>query len=107
SLRKHIGRLQAGVDGLWRMTQMGIAEAERTGMPAPTGSAVKLRYSELAQAIADLTLRVIGRPVLAGVEGRARDAAREYLWSLQFTIAAGTSQIQRNLIAERILGMPR
>jgi alkylation response protein AidB-like acyl-CoA dehydrogenase len=107
SLRKHVGRLQAGVDGLWCMTQMGIAEAERTEMPAPTGSAVKLRYSELAQEIADLTLRIIGRPVLAGVEGRARDAAREYLWSLQFTIAAGTSQIQRNLIAERILGMPR
>ena len=56
ALRKHVGRLQAGVDALWRMTQMGIAEAERTGMPAPTGSAVKLRYSELAQEIADLTL---------------------------------------------------
>jgi len=32
---------------------------------------------------------------------------RDYLWSFQFTIAAGTSQIQRNLISERILGMPR
>ena len=31
----------------------------------------------------------------------------DYLWSLQYTIAAGTSQIQRNLIAERILGMPK
>ncbi len=51
------------------MTQMGIAEAERTGMPAPTGSAVKLRYSELAQEIADLTLRTIGRPALAGTPG--------------------------------------
>ena len=52
------------------MTQMGIAEAERTGMPAPSGSAVKLRYSELAQEIADLTLRTIGRPALAGTAGR-------------------------------------
>ncbi len=106
-LRKQVGRLEANVDALWRMTQMGIAEAERTGMPARSGSAVKLRYSELAQEIADLTLRTIGRPALAGVAGRARDAARDYLWSLQFTIAAGTSQIQRNVIAERILGMPR
>ena len=89
------------------MTQMGIAEAERTGTPAPTGSAVKLRYSELAQEIADLTLRTIGRPALAGTAGRARAAVQDYLWSLQYTIAAGTSQIQRNLIAERILGMPR
>ncbi len=68
---------------------------------------MKLRYSELAQEIADLTLRTIGRPALAGTDGQARDAARDYLWSLQYTIAAGTSQIQRNLIAERILGMPR
>jgi alkylation response protein AidB-like acyl-CoA dehydrogenase len=66
-----------------------------------------LRYSELAQELTDLTLRTIGRVALAGTEGRARTAARDYLWSLQFTIAAGTSQIQRNLIAERILGMPR
>ena len=43
----HVGRLEASVEALWRMTQMGIAEAERTGMPAPIGSAVKLRYSEL------------------------------------------------------------
>jgi alkylation response protein AidB-like acyl-CoA dehydrogenase len=107
SLRAHVGRLEASVDALWRMTQMGIADAERTGMPAPTGSAVKLRYSELAQEIADLTLRTIGRPALAGADERAQAAARDYLWSLQFTIAAGTSQIQRNLIAERILGMPR
>ena len=35
------------------------------------------------------------------------ESVREYLWSLQYTIAAGTSQIQRNLIAERILGMPK
>ena len=105
--RNQVGRLAANVDALWRMTQMGITEAERTGMPAPSGSAVKLRYSELAQEIADLTLRTIGRPALAGATELARAAARDYLWSLQFTIAAGTSQIQRNLIAERILGMPR
>jgi alkylation response protein AidB-like acyl-CoA dehydrogenase len=107
ALRKHTGRLQANVEALWRMTQMGITEAERTGLPPPSGSAVKLRYSELAQEIADLTLRIVGRPAIAGTAGRARDAARDYLWSLQYTIAAGTSQIQRDLIAERILGMPR
>jgi alkylation response protein AidB-like acyl-CoA dehydrogenase len=107
ALRKHVGRLNAGVDALWRMTQLGVADAERTGTPAPTGSAVKLRYSELAQEIADLMLRVTGRAAIAGATDRGREAARDYLWSLQYTIAAGTSQIQRNLIAERILGMPR
>ena len=89
---------------------MCITEAERTGVPSPLGSAVKLRYSELAQEIAELAVRVVGRPILGSTDWggvRTSDIAREYLWSFQTTIAAGTSQIQRNLIAQRILGMPK
>ena len=108
-LRRKVGRLDASVEALWRMTQMGIAEAEHTGAPAPSGSAIKLRYSELSQELADLALRVAGRTVIGagGPDDETTELVREYLWSLQFTIAAGTSQIQRNLIAERILGMPK
>ncbi len=79
-------------------------------MPSPTGSAVKLRYSELSQELSELAMRVLGRRPWAGCARRGIDGAevvQEYLWSLQYTIAAGTSQIQRNLVAERILGMPR
>ena len=124
--RRTIGRLSAGIEALWRMTQMCISDAEQTGMPSPLGSAVKLRYSELAQEIAELAVRVVGRPALGwtasdGAEADAAverdeahvaalsiaDVVRDYLWSFQTTIAAGTSQIQRNLIAQRILGMPK
>ena len=109
-VRGRIGRLYARVEALWRMTQMCVADAERTGAPSPLGSAVKLHYSELYQEITELALRVIGRPVLGagGCDGlRTGEAVRDYLWSFQTTIAAGTSQIQRNLIAQRILGMPK
>jgi alkylation response protein AidB-like acyl-CoA dehydrogenase len=109
-LRRRIGRLYASVEALWRMTQMCVSEAEHSGVPSPLGSAVKLRYSELSQEIAELAVRVIGRPIIgaADLDGiRTSDVARDYLWSLQTTIAAGTSQIQRNLIAQRILGMPK
>ena len=109
-VRGRIGRLAAQVEALWRMTQMCIAEAERTGAPAQFGSAVKLRYSELSQEIASLALRLIGRPMLgrSDLSGLpVSEIVREFLWSLQYTIAAGTSQIQRNLIAERILGLPK
>ncbi len=54
-------------------------------------------------------MRVLGRLASAACLadlGRGGGVSA-YLWSLQYTIAAGTSQIQRNLIAERILGMPR
>ncbi len=92
------------------MTQMCATEAEHTGVPSPLGSAIKLRYSELAQEIAELGMRIVGRPVvaMADLDGLpAGDVGRTHLGSLQFTIAAGTSQIQRNLVAERILGMPK
>jgi alkylation response protein AidB-like acyl-CoA dehydrogenase len=109
-LRRRIGRLYASVEALWRMTQMCIAEAERTGAPSPLGSAIKLRYSELSQEIAGLAVRVVGRSIIGAADFdavRTSDVTREYLWSLQATIAAGTSLIQRNLIAQRILGMPK
>jgi alkylation response protein AidB-like acyl-CoA dehydrogenase len=108
-LQRHVGRLDAQVDALWRMTQRCVTEAERTGIPSPLGSAVKLGYSELGQEIAALGMRLLGRRAI-GVDGPDTDDARavhDYLWSFQYTIAAGTSQIQRNLIAERILGMPK
>ena len=71
---------------------------------------MKLRYSELTQELTELLLEVIGRPSIAMIDDddfATRRAVLDYLWSLQYTIAAGTSQVQRNLIAERILGLPR
>lgn len=109
-LRRRAGRIAADLDALWRLTQMCVTEAERTGEPAQYGSAIKLRYSELGQEIAELFVRVVGRPCIAlhDLDGiPAREAGRGHLWSLQQTIAAGTSQVQRNLIAQRILGLPR
>jgi alkylation response protein AidB-like acyl-CoA dehydrogenase len=106
---RHVGRLDARIDALWRMTQRCVTEASATGLPSPLGSAVKLGYSELGQEIAELGMRLLGRRAI-GAAGHDTDEARivhDYLWSFQYTIAAGTSQIQRNLIAERILGMPR
>ena len=110
AVRAKVGRMEASVEALWRMTQMCISEAERTGAPAVFGSAVKLRYSELTQEIADLAMRLVGEPIVGrrDADGIATtEIVREYLWSLQYTIAAGTSQIQRNLVAERILGLPK
>jgi alkylation response protein AidB-like acyl-CoA dehydrogenase len=110
AVRAKVGRLEASVEALWRMTQMCISEAVRTGLPSPIGSMVKLRYSELSQEIADLALRLAGPAIAARADHDGVPTAsivREFLWSLQYTIAAGTSQIQRNLIAERILGLPK
>jgi len=107
--RRQLGRLDARIDGLWRMTQRCVTEAEATGLPSPLGSAVKLGYSELGQEIARFGMELLGRRAI-GTAGPDTEEARlvhDYLWSFQYTIAAGTSQIQRNLVAERILGLPK
>jgi alkylation response protein AidB-like acyl-CoA dehydrogenase len=107
--RRHVGRLDARAEGLWRMTQRCVTEAEAGGVPSPLGSAVKLGYSELGQEISRLGMEILGRRALgtAGPGTAETEVVHDYLWAFQNTIAAGTSQIQRNLVAERILGMPK
>ena len=66
---------------------------------------IKLAYTEVCQKLGELALRVLERDVLT-VDGEG-PFVEERLRSLAFTIAAGTSQIQRNIIGERVLGLPR
>jgi alkylation response protein AidB-like acyl-CoA dehydrogenase len=108
-LQRQVGHLDARIDGLWRMTQRCVTEAEMTGLPSPLGSAIRIGYSELGQEIAKLGMRLLGRRAIAtdGLDTSDAHIVHDYLWTFQNTIAAGTSQIQRNLIAERILGMPK
>ena len=109
-LRREVGRLQARMDALWAMTKRNLSQAERNGAPGTGGSVVKVYYSELFQELTDLAMRVLERAGLAREDfgGMASGSfVEERLRSTSFTIAAGTSQIQRNIIAERILGLPK
>jgi alkylation response protein AidB-like acyl-CoA dehydrogenase len=109
-LRRDIGRLQARMDALWAMTKRNLSQAERNGVPGTGGSVVKVYYSELFQELTDVAMRVLERAGLAREDlGDLRSGSfvEERLRSTSFTIAAGTSQIQRNIIAERILGLPK
>ncbi|MFC8695327.1 acyl-CoA dehydrogenase family protein [Streptomyces parvus] len=104
ALRRRLGRLNAGFRALWRLTQANVSESERTGgVPGVGGSVFKLRYSGLRQELYEAAAEVLGAD--------AFDVDREWvldrLSSLSYTIAAGTSQIQRNIVAERILGLPK
>jgi len=110
SFRRRLGHLSAEVEALWRLTQLCVSEAEATGVPSLTGSAIKLRYSDLYQEIGELGVHVLGRAGLTSDDLHdlpVEDMLHDYLWSLQFTISGGTSQIQRNIIGERVLGLPR
>ncbi len=109
-LRRDIAHLAAEFDALWALTKRGVSEAQAAGVPGVGASVLKLRYTEARQRLMDLAARVLDRAGLvrgdaAGLGGA--EFVEERINSLSYTIAAGTSQIQRNIISERILGLPR
>ncbi len=79
--------------------------------PGPEGSVLKLSGSELGVKIAAFATELLGAHALVDAPiGAVPDAPRWYnrvLSSRQYTIAGGTSEIQRNIIGERTLGLPK
>jgi alkylation response protein AidB-like acyl-CoA dehydrogenase len=83
-----------------RRASRAIAGAE----PGPEGNVTKLLVAEAGQRITELGMELAGS---APVVGQAPKLLRSYLGNRAMTIAGGTSEITRNTIAERILGLPR
>ncbi len=111
ALRRDIGHLSAEVDSLWAWIKYSISETAKSGVPGLDGSAIKLGFTELNQRIYELGTRLLGRAGLVR-EDVDDDLPSErivdkFLNTLSLTIAAGSSQIQRNIISERILQLPK
>jgi alkylation response protein AidB-like acyl-CoA dehydrogenase len=114
-LARRFGHLVAAFDALWALTKRNVSEAAQTGIPGTGGSVFKLSFSEHAQALGDLAMEVLNRAALCtdpleGPDGAGlgnSEQLHNWFKSISLTIAAGTSQVQRNIVAERILGLPR
>ncbi|MFG2519614.1 acyl-CoA dehydrogenase [Streptomyces sp. NPDC048527] len=104
--RARIGALAAeahalGCIGL-RTTMRQVVGAE----PGPGASVRKLVQTPHQQKVAELALELLG-PEGALREGAGERALHGFLMSRCLTIAGGTTQVQLNVVAERILGLPR
>jgi alkylation response protein AidB-like acyl-CoA dehydrogenase len=101
--RRELGRCTADFDALWALTKRNISQAAR-GTAGAGAMVIKLAYTEARQRFGELCLRVLARD---GLHVDDNELVEERLRVLALTIAAGASQIQRNIISERVLGLPR
>ncbi|HEX3707764.1 MAG TPA: acyl-CoA dehydrogenase family protein [Mycobacteriales bacterium] len=103
------GRLavaRAEIAAVRSLTYANALRNEEAAQPGPEGSMVKLFYTELRQRLMRLAMDIVGPgSSLRGITHASWD--EDYLFSYTETIAGGTSDIQRNIIGERVLGLPR
>ncbi|MFI5916371.1 acyl-CoA dehydrogenase family protein [Dactylosporangium sp. NPDC051541] len=118
----HSPGLHAQLLELWvqaeaaRLTGVRLRQQLAAGQPGPEGSASKLLFARLNQEISGLELDLLGeeglrhdewtlrRPTLVDFAGRT--AGYRYLRAKGNSIEGGTSEILRNIVAERVLGLP-
>jgi len=79
--------------------------------PGPESSVTKLAWTDMTQALSQRALAVVGSaaPLWWGAHDNPGGGfwQRQWLWSNAASIAGGTSEVQRTIIGERMLGLPR
>jgi alkylation response protein AidB-like acyl-CoA dehydrogenase len=108
-LRDRIAREWVELQALKYTNYRSLTALQKTGIPGPEGSASKLVWSEANQRLTKLALEILGSHAQLTDGGGYADGYWQYqqLRSRGNTIEAGTSEILRNIVAERVLGMPR
>lgn len=106
TLAEELATLRAEVAALGAMTYRNISVVERHGQPGPEASMIRLFTAELGQRIDRLAARMAGEAMIDFAYG-ATGPVTDYLRGFAGTIAGGTAQVQRDIIGERILGLPR
>ena len=101
-----LAQMRAEVAALRAMTYRNISEVVRTGQPGPEASVIRLFTSELGQRLEQLGILLMGADILDFRYGDD-NLVHDYLRGFAATIAGGTAQIQRDIIAERLLGLPK
>ncbi|CAM3561315.1 acyl-CoA dehydrogenase family protein [Tsukamurella ocularis] len=99
-----------------RVTALRLGQKLASGQPGPEGAAMKLSFARLNQKLSGLELELLGADGLRygdwtmvrpdRVDFYGRDAGYRYLRAKGNSIEGGTSEILKNIVAERVLGLP-
>jgi len=103
AVRQKFGELCVATETMRLNAMRGLSYVIRSGMPGPEGSITKIQWASINQAMTEFAVAV------RGLEGLLDDTPWSYrmLRSRANSIEGGTSEIQRNILAERVLALPR
>jgi alkylation response protein AidB-like acyl-CoA dehydrogenase len=114
-LHQRLLRLWADSE-VMRLTAVRLREQLAAGQPGPEGSGMKLAFARLHQELSGLEVEMLREDGLTyddwtfrrsdAVDFLGREAGYRYLRAKGNSIEGGTSEILRNIIAERVLGLP-
>jgi len=120
NVRQKLGEIYAEVEVLRYSALRLLSRLEKGQRPGPEASISKLHYSELDKHVQELFLDILGPYGLqtSGLPpdyalhadsdfGEAGSWAYSFFWSRAGTIYAGSSEIQKNILGERVLGLPK
>jgi alkylation response protein AidB-like acyl-CoA dehydrogenase len=108
-VRDQVAQLWIDLQALRFTNYRSLTTLAKTGVPGPEGSVAKLHWSETNQRLTSLAQSLNGLAGQLDADGGVWDGfwAYQQLRSRGNTIEAGTSEILRNIIAERVVGLPR
>jgi alkylation response protein AidB-like acyl-CoA dehydrogenase len=108
-VRDRLAALHIDLEGLRYTNYRSLSALVRTGVPGPEGSVAKLHWSETNQRLTKLALDLLGPDAQLDGDAGFWSGYWQYqqLRSRGNTIEAGTSEVLRSIIAERVLGLPR
>jgi alkylation response protein AidB-like acyl-CoA dehydrogenase len=114
-LRQRVAEVYLGTETFRLTCQRTLDKLVRFGAPGPESAIIKLHWSQLTQAMPALAMDILGpegllydAPLPGGARGQADQLfQRGYLGAPAASIASGTSEIMRGIIAMQVLGLPR
>jgi alkylation response protein AidB-like acyl-CoA dehydrogenase len=107
-IARKLASLKADTMAIRAMTLADISQTDLIGVPGPKGSLTKLMVTGAHKQLMQLMSDLLGWGFLEFDGDRSHNPwTYDYLWSWVFTISGGTSEIQREITADRLLDLPR